>query len=73
MTQLLHYIITYTQLPETSIKNTVELLNEACTIPFIARYRKERTGNLSYRQYHKFSKHFLQDTRKKIQSYFINQ
>jgi protein Tex len=46
MTQLINYITTYTQLSETSIKNTVELLNEACTIPFIARYRKERTGNL---------------------------
>ena len=46
MVQLLQYIITHTQLPETSIKNTVELLNEDCTIPFISRYRKERTGNL---------------------------
>ncbi|MEX0996825.1 MAG: Tex family protein, partial [Flavobacteriaceae bacterium] len=35
-----------TQLPAGSIKNTVQLLNEDCTIPFIARYRKERTGNL---------------------------
>ena len=43
---LISYIESYTQLSETSIKNTVELLNEACTIPFIARYRKERTGNL---------------------------
>ncbi|TYB78546.1 Tex family protein [Bizionia myxarmorum] len=44
--QLLSYIISHTQLPETSVKNTVALLNEACTIPFISRYRKERTGNL---------------------------
>ncbi len=44
--QLISYIISHTQLPETSVKNTVELLNEACTIPFISRYRKERTGNL---------------------------
>src|SRR5690606_6640730 len=43
---LISYIKSHTQLPEVSIKNTVELLNEACTIPFIARYRKERTGNL---------------------------
>src|SRR5690606_33721303 len=43
---MLQFIISKTQLPETSVKNTVELLNEACTIPFIARYRKERTGNL---------------------------
>jgi len=46
MEQLLHFIIQNTQLPAGSIKNTVQLLHEDCTIPFIARYRKERTGNL---------------------------
>lgn len=44
--QLLQFIISQTQLPESSVKNTVNLLNEACTIPFISRYRKEATGNL---------------------------
>ena len=34
------------QLSERSIQNTIELLDEGCTIPFIARYRKERTGSL---------------------------
>ena len=29
-----------------NIKNTVELLQEDCTIPFISRYRKDKTGNL---------------------------
>jgi len=43
---LISYIVSHTQLPETSIKNTVDLLNEDSTIPFISRYRKERTGNL---------------------------
>ena len=43
---LISYIISNTKLPEVSIKNTIELLNEDCTIPFISRYRKERTGNL---------------------------
>lgn len=43
---LISYIISQTQLPEYSVKNTVNLLNEACTIPFISRYRKEVTGNL---------------------------
>ena len=28
------------------ISNAIELLNEGATIPFIARYRKEKTGNL---------------------------
>lgn len=44
--QLIPYIIKYTQISEKSIQNTVELLNEDCTIPFISRYRKEKTGNL---------------------------
>ena len=44
--QLIPYILTHTQLPEKSIQNTVELLNEDCTIPFISRYRKEKTGDL---------------------------
>jgi uncharacterized protein len=29
-----------------NIQNTVQLLQEDCTIPFIARYRKDKTGNL---------------------------
>tara|TARA_R110000796_G_scaffold37722_4_gene95287 strand:- start:179983 stop:182106 length:2124 start_codon:yes stop_codon:yes gene_type:complete len=44
--QLISYIVKHTQLPEKSIQNTIDLLNEDCTIPFISRYRKERTGNL---------------------------
>lgn len=28
------------------VKSTIELLNEGATIPFISRYRKERTGGL---------------------------
>ena len=46
MNELIKFIKSNTQLTETSIKNTVELLNEDATIPFISRYRKERTGNL---------------------------
>lgn len=33
-------------LSERSVSNTLQLLDEGCTIPFISRYRKERTGNL---------------------------
>ncbi|WP_339841440.1 Tex family protein [uncultured Maribacter sp.] len=44
--QIVGYILKYTQLPEKGIQNTIELLNQDCTIPFISRYRKERTGNL---------------------------
>lgn len=28
------------------VENTLQLLEEGCTIPFISRYRKERTGNM---------------------------
>ncbi|WP_435254077.1 Tex family protein [Tenacibaculum sp. A30] len=43
---LLSFIGSHTNLSSTAIQNTIELLNEDCTIPFIARYRKEKTGNL---------------------------
>lgn len=44
--QLLTYIKQQTQLSLKSIENTISLLNEDATIPFISRYRKEMTGNL---------------------------
>lgn len=43
---MLQFIQKNTQLPESGIKNTLKLLAEDCTLPFIARYRKEATGNL---------------------------
>ena len=33
-------------LSEHAVENTLKLLGEGCTIPFISRYRKERTGGL---------------------------
>jgi len=42
----LQYIIKATQLAEKGIVNTLKLLDEDATIPFISRYRKEMTGNL---------------------------
>ncbi len=44
--QILQYIIQQTQLSSKSVENTISLLNEDATIPFISRYRKEMTGNL---------------------------
>lgn len=35
-----------TQLPRAGVKATISLLDEKATIPFIARYRKEKTGSL---------------------------
>jgi uncharacterized protein len=40
------YIQNATQLPIKGIENTLQLLSEDCTIPFISRYRKDQTGNL---------------------------
>ena len=39
-------ISTELHLQEHAVENTLKLLNEGCTIPFISRYRKERTGGL---------------------------
>lgn len=44
--QLVPYIVRHTHLSEKSVENTVSLLNQDCTVPFISRYRKELTGNL---------------------------
>ncbi|WP_435414845.1 Tex family protein [Polaribacter aestuariivivens] len=44
--QLFQYITQQTQFSSNSVKNTISLLNEDATIPFISRYRKEMTGNL---------------------------
>lgn len=43
---MIKHISTSLQLPIRNVQNTIELLDEGCTIPFIARYRKERTGSL---------------------------
>ena len=34
------------QLAVKAVENTIALLDEGCTIPFISRYRKEKTGGL---------------------------
>ena len=39
-------IATALNLQERAVANTLSLLEEGCTIPFISRYRKERTGGL---------------------------
>lgn len=43
---IIPYIVKHTSLPETSIRNTAALLDQDCTVPFISRYRKEKTGGL---------------------------
>ena len=41
-----HLIAERLQIAEKNVDGTLALLDESCTIPFIARYRKERTGGL---------------------------
>jgi len=43
---MVSYIQANSNLPEKSIVNTLQLLNEGATVPFIARYRKEMTNGL---------------------------
>ena len=42
----INFVVKETNLDKTNIQNTLQLFNEGATIPFIARYRKERTGGL---------------------------
>ena len=42
----IQFIQNATQIPVKGIENTLQLFQEDCTIPFIARYRKDKTGNL---------------------------
>ena len=42
-----HLIAQSLQLAPEAVGNTLSLLDEGCTIPFISRYRKERTGALN--------------------------
>lgn len=42
----IQFIQNQINVPIKGIENTINLLNEDCTIPFISRYRKDQTGNL---------------------------
>ncbi|MGQ7870780.1 Tex family protein [Sunxiuqinia sp. sy24] len=45
-TQLIQRIAGQFQLPIGQVQNTIKLLDEGATVPFISRYRKEMTGSL---------------------------
>lgn len=54
--------------PVKGIENTINLLNEDCTIPFISRYRKDQTGNLDevqIEQIFKLNKQFEEIVKRK--------
>lgn len=46
MNEYAKIIATSLELNQTKVANTLALLDEGCTIPFISRYRKEKTGGL---------------------------
>ena len=60
-------IATALNLQERAVANTLALLEEGCTIPFISRYRKERTGGLDEVQITAISDRFdkLQEIQKR--------
>ena len=47
MDKIIQTIVKEFNIKQTQVENTVKLIDEGNTIPFIARYRKEVTGNLS--------------------------
>ncbi len=47
MQNIIDIVKTQINLNETCIKNVISLLNDGCTIAFIARYRKDMTNNAS--------------------------
>ncbi len=47
MEQIIKQLSAELRLKTSQIKTTIELIDGGNTIPFIARYRKEMTGNLS--------------------------
>ncbi len=62
------YIQERLNIPAKSIENTLQLLSEDCTIPFISRYRKDATGNLdevSIEQISKLNKQFEEIIKRK--------
>lgn len=52
----IQYIKEKVAVSDKSIQNTIELLAQDCTIPFIARYRKDATGNLDEVQIEQIAK-----------------
>ncbi|SEP91872.1 Tex family protein [Flavobacterium urocaniciphilum] len=53
---IIQFIQNQTNIAVKSIENTLQLLNEDCTIPFISRYRKDQTGNLDEIQIEQIAK-----------------
>src|SRR5690349_9159526 len=52
----IEYILKSVATASKNIEATLQLLSEDCTIPFIARYRKDKTGNLDEVQIEQIAK-----------------
>ena len=67
---LINLIKEKTTLSSKSIQNIITLLDEGCTIPFIARYRKDETGNATdedlraFEEVFTYSQNFLKEKRR---------
>ena len=64
----IQFIAKSVQTAAINIQNTVQLLQEDCTIPFISRYRKDKTGNLDevfIEQIDKFQKEYEEVVKRK--------
>lgn len=48
--EIIKQLANYLNVKESQIKSVLNLLEDGCTIPFIARYRKEATGSLDEEQ-----------------------
>ena len=44
---LAHSVAKRVNLPEYGVRAVIELLDDGATVPFISRYRKDRTGSLN--------------------------
>lgn len=55
-TEIIKAMVNSLSISENQIQNVLSLLEEGATVPFIARYRKERTGGLNEDQIREISK-----------------
>ena len=55
---IIKYIAQNLGIKDKQVKETLKLLEEGATIPFIARYRKEMTGNLDEEQIQVINKEY---------------
>jgi len=59
MDKIIELVVNSTGIASKQVSNTVELLTSGSTIPFISRYRKERTGGLDEVEIEKIQKQHL--------------